>query len=193
VGKFCGAALTLVVPLIAGFVIAGTLVGVAARDASFAPFLKLSISTIAIGIIFGAIGTAVSVFARSRIHALVSVLLIWGVAVFAFDLVALGFIVSNKAPQASKEIEMICDATHINSQADIHSGFDSVAPTAAVHAPRQDSPFWIWFNPVDIFRVINLPEAVNLSVPMMSAIASAACWIALCLIAGTWRFKRIDL
>jgi Cu-processing system permease protein len=90
VGKFCGAALTLVVPLIAGFVIAGTLVGVAARDASFALFLKLSISTIAIGIIFGAIGTAVSVFARSRIHALVFILLVWGVAVFAFDLVALG-------------------------------------------------------------------------------------------------------
>lgn len=192
-GKFFGSALTVVVPLFSGFAMAGALVGVAARDASMAPFLKLSISTIAVGVVFAGIGTIVSIFARSRIQALVSALLIWGVVVFAFDLVALGIIVSNKAPQASKEIELICDATHVNGQADIHSGFDRVSADAAVHPLQKHSPFWIWFNPVDIFRLINLPPTMNLSVPMASAIASGACWIALSLIAGTWRLKRIDL
>ena len=192
-GKVFGSALTVMVPLISGAVIAGTLVGVAARDASIAPFLKLSISTITVGIIFAAIGVVISVFARSRIQALVSALLIWGVAVFAFDLVALGIIVSNKAPQASKEIELICDATHVNSEADIHSGFDTVSAGAPVHSEQEQRPFWIWFNPIDIFRIINLPPAINLSVSTASALASAACWMALTLAAATWRLNRIDL
>ncbi len=41
-GKFFGGCLTLAVPLSLGFAVAGTVIGLAARDNGFAPFLKLA-------------------------------------------------------------------------------------------------------------------------------------------------------
>ncbi len=192
-GKFIGGALTVSVPLVLGFVIAGALVGVAARDRAFTPFLKLASSGLALGIAFNGIGLLISTVSRSRVQALVCALLTWGVAVFAFDLAALGVIVSTKAVRSSHEIDLVCDATHVNSQADIHAAFDGNTPTAK-HTEANARPFvWLWLNPVDVFRVINLPSAVSLPLPWSGARLSMLAWIVLSVGAAAWRLERVDL
>jgi Cu-processing system permease protein len=194
IGKFLGGALAVAVPIILGFVIAGILIGLAARDAAFAPFLRLAISGVILGIAFSGIGLLVSSFARSRVQALVCALLAWGAAVFAFDLAALGVIVSTQATEASQEIEVLCDATHVNSQADVHAAFDGNIPTPTRHSESSAKTFfWLWLNPVDVFRVINLPAAVAIPLPIAGAIASVLAWIVLSLAAAAWRLERIDL
>jgi Cu-processing system permease protein len=192
VAKFLGGALTVSVPLVLGFAIAGTLVGVAARDRAFAPFVKLALSGLALGTAFNGIGLLISTLARSRVQALVCALLAWGVAVFAFDLAALGVIVSTKAIQASHEIDVVCDATHVNSQADIHAAFD--ANTQAKHTEMKAQRFtWLWLNPVDVFRVINLPSTLSVPLPWSGAALSVLLWIGLCLGAAALRLEQIDL
>jgi Cu-processing system permease protein len=193
IAKFIGGALTVTVPLVLGFVIAGALVGVAARDRAFAPFLKLALSGLALGIAFNGIGLLISTLARSRVQALVCALLAWGVAVFAFDLAALGVIVSTKAVQASHEIDVVCDATHVNNQADIHTAFDSNTPTTKHSEAKAQHFTWLWLNPVDVFRVINLPSALSVPLPWSAAGASVLAWIVLCLGAAAWRLERVDL
>jgi Cu-processing system permease protein len=193
-GKFLGGALTVVAPLLTGFAIAGVFIGVAARDRAFAPFLKLAVSGVALGIAFTAIGLLLSTLTRSRVQALVCALLAWGVAVFAFDLAALGVIVSSEAIEAAHEIETVCDATHVNNQADIHAAFESggASPTSATPAGAQRF-VWLWLNPVDVFRVINLPSALAVPLPLSVAFGAVLGWIALSLGAAAWRFKRSDL
>lgn len=191
--KFFGGVLTITVPLVLGFAIAGALVGIAARDRSFAPFLKLALSGLALGIAFNGIGLLISSLVRSRVQALVFVLLAWGVAVFAFDLAALGVIVSTKAVQASHEIDIVCDATHVNGQSDIHTAFDGTAPVTKKSEAHAQHVTWLWLNPVDVFRVINLPSAISVPLPWSAAALSVLAWIALCLGAAAWRLERVDL
>ena len=194
IGKFLGGALTVVVPLLTGFAVSGALIGFAARDVAFAPFLKLALSGIALGITFCGLGLLVSTFARSRIQALVCALLAWGMAVFAFDLAVLGAIVSTRSIEAAQEIEVVCDPTHVNSQADIHTAFDSGLANGEQAVKSSTSRFfWVWLNPVDVFRITNLPGAVSVPLPISGALAAACGWIALSLGAATWRLKRIDL
>ena len=114
-------------------------------------------------------------------------------AVFAFDLAALGVIVSTKAVQASREIDVICDATHVNSQADIHSAFDSDTASAK-HTETKAAHFaWLWLNPVDVFRVINLPRGLTAPLPTTGALGAAAVWIVLSLGAAARRLECVDL
>src|SRR5688572_6517506 len=150
IGKFLGGTLTVVVPLVTGFAISGVLIGFAARDVAFAPFLKLALSGIALGIAFCGLGLLVSTFARSRVQALVCALLAWGMAVFAFDLGVLGVILLTRSVDAAQEIEVVCDPTHVNSQADIHAAFDNDATNGAQAVKASASRFfWVWLNPVD--------------------------------------------
>ena len=192
-GKFLGGSLTIAVPVLIGFAVAGSLIGAATRDAAVGPFLRLAISALVLGIAFNGIGLLLSTLAGSRVQALVCALLTWGVAVFVFDLAALGAIVSTKAVQASHEIDLVCDATHVNAQADIHSTFDE-SSTAPKHGATASKTFaWLWFNPVDVFRIINLPRSLTAPVPMTAALCSVFAWIILSLGAATWRLERIDL
>jgi Cu-processing system permease protein len=48
-GKFFGGCLCLAVSVVAGFLIAGTAVGLAARDSGIAPFVRLAISGVGLG------------------------------------------------------------------------------------------------------------------------------------------------
>ena len=133
--SFIGVAcLTLALPLVLGFAIAGTVIGVAAKDDGIAPFLRLALSGLVLGILFLGIGVAISTFSRTRVQSLVAALLTWCIAVFVFDLVALGLLVSTKSPVATQEIEVLCDTTHVNAAADIHSTFDNVT---GGHAPAE--------------------------------------------------------
>jgi Cu-processing system permease protein len=192
-GKFLGGSLTIAVPVLIGFIVAGSLIGAATRDAAVDPFLRLAISALVLGIAFNGIGLLVSTLACSRVQALVCALLTWGVAVFVFDLAALGAIVSTKAVQASQEIDLVCDATHVNAQADIHSAFDQTA-AAPNHTASASSTFgWLWFNPVDVFRVINLPNGLSVPVSNSAALCSVFAWIILSLATALWRLERIDL
>jgi hypothetical protein len=52
---------------------------------------------------------------------------------------------------------------------------------------------WLFLNPVDVFRVINLPRSTQVSLPLTCALACATVWIALSLVVATMRFKRVDL
>jgi Cu-processing system permease protein len=194
-GKFVGAVLTLATPLLLGFLIAGIVIGFAAGDKSFAPFLKLAISGLGLGIVFCGIGLFVSTISRSRVQALVFALLSWGFAVFAFDLIAMGIIVSTNAVKASQEIEVICDATHVNSQADIHAAFDAPAQVSksAVQTTSSESHAWVWLNPVDAFRIVNLPQTLPIPHSLTAALVSVFTWIAATLGLATWRLNKMDL
>jgi Cu-processing system permease protein len=192
-GKFLGGVLTVIIPLITGFAIAGALIGFAARDAGFKPFLKMAVSGVILGVAFTGIGLLVSAVSRTRVQALVCALLAWGAAVFVFDLAVLGVIVSTKSVQAAHEIDLVCDATHINAQADIHAAFDAGTMDKKEIQPGVKTFFWVWFNPVDVFRIINLPSALAVSLPLTVAFGSTGGWILLSLLAATWRLNKMDL
>lgn len=194
-GKFLGGCLTIALPLVLGFVIAGTIIGFAAGDRAFGPFARLAVSGLVLGTLFCGVGLLISTFCRSRIQALVLALLAWCAAVFVFDLVALGIIVSTKSVKAAQEIEVICDATHVNNLADIHSAFDAAQggrerPTTP---QRRTALGVLWLNPVDVFRLLNLPDALGLAKPLGGAALSVVVWLAFTLGIATWRLKKLDL
>jgi Cu-processing system permease protein len=194
-GKFLGGCLTLTVPLALGFSIAGTAICLAAKDSAFGPFVKLALSGLALGVLFLAAGLLISTFSRSRVQALVLALLAWCLAVFVFDLVALGILVSTKAPAAANEIELVCDATHVNAAADLHSAYDEPAagPAATVAHGSTPSLSWLAANPVDLFRALNLPRETGIQVSLFTTLLAAALWLALPLAASAWKLKRSDL
>jgi ABC-type transport system involved in multi-copper enzyme maturation permease subunit len=85
-GKFLGACLALAFPLALGFVIAGTVIGLSAKDKAVVPFVALALSGLTLATVFLSIGLLISTCCRTRVQALVCALLTWCVAVFAFDL-----------------------------------------------------------------------------------------------------------
>jgi len=194
-GKFLGGCLTLAVPLVLGFVIAGTAIGWLARDNSFAPFLRLAASSLVLGILFVAMGLVISTFCRTRVQALVVTLLSWCLAVFVFDLVALSLLVSAKVPAAAQEIEIICDATHVNAAADIHNDFENVAGEKRVPggADRSPSLGWLAINPVDLFRAWNLSAQLELNVPIFTTILAVLLWLGGTFGLSYWKLRRTDL
>jgi Cu-processing system permease protein len=194
-GKFAGGAFTLAVPLVSGFAIAGAAIGLTTRDSSFTSLLRLATSGLVLGIVFLGIGVTISAFSRTRVQSLVLALLAWCVAVFVFDLVALGFLVSLKTPVAAHEIEVVCDATHVNAGADIHSELDSSIDkgSAVSAAPRASSLGWLALNPVDLFRAVNLATRLQLQLPLSTILLSIGLWLAATLGTSLWRLNRIDL
>lgn len=194
-GKFLGACLTLAVPLALGFAIAGTAIGLAARDNGIGPFLRLAFSGLGLGLVFVGVGLMISTLCRSRVQALVIALLAWCMAIFVFDLVALGVLISTKAPVAAQEIEVACEATHINAGADLHSAFETSAKGPDAPKPRssQASLSWLLLNPVDLFRAINLSKQTNLHVPISATAAMAAFWLAVPFGISIWKLRRLDL
>jgi Cu-processing system permease protein len=196
-GKFFGACLTLAVPLVMGFVLAGTVIGLAAKDSGIAPFARLAVSGLGLGILFLGMGLMISTWCRNRVQALVAALLTWCLFIFVFDLVALGMVVSAKAPAAAREIELVCDATHVNAAADIHSAFDSgMMPNVqqpATSAVANSSPGWLALNPVDVFRAVNLPSQLEIRVPTWLTLGCFAGWLLSTLGASVWKLRRLDL
>ena len=194
-GKFFGGSLTLAVPLVLGFVIAGTVVGLTAKDSGIAPFIKLALSGLVLGIIFLGIGLTISTFCRTRVQSLVAALLVWCLAVFVFDLVALGLLVSMKSPAAAQEIEVLCDTTHVNAAADIHSTFDNVSDGKARAAAmsRPASMGWLAVNPVDLFRAVNLSKQMDVCVPTSTTLIAVSAWLSLAMGASLWKLRRTDL
>jgi Cu-processing system permease protein len=195
IGKLLGGCLTLAVPLLLGFIIAGTVIGIAAKDARIAPFLRLAASGLILGMIFLGMGLTISVLCRTRVQSLVVALLTWCFAVFVFDLIALGCFVSTKAPAAAQEIEFVCDATHVNAAGDIHSEFDNVAegPTRATATSRAASLGWLAINPIDLFRAVNLSDRMEFQVPVSTTLLAVTLWFAGTLGLSSWRMRRTDL
>ena len=194
-GKYAGALRTMCVPLVLGVTLAGAGIGLGAKDAAVVPFVRLAFTSLILGAIFVGIGLALSSLSRTRVQALVFTLLAWGLAVFVFDLVALGFIVSSKAPAASKEIDIICEATHVNTAVDLHSSFDNVtreAPRTATHA-ASDSFAWLALNPVDLFRAANLSAQLEMRTPSFLTVLSTTLWIAGALGLSLWKLRQTDL
>lgn len=192
-GKFLGGCLTLAVPLILGFAIAGTAIGLAAKDRAIQSFLTLAISGLVLGLIFLAVGLLISTISRTRVQSLVIALLMWCVAVFVFDLVALGIVISAKSAATAHEIDVICDTTHINANTDIHAAFDAPENTKVETVSKKSSLGWLALNPVDLFRAVNLEKQTNTNVSAVVLISSVAGWLAICLGASLWKFRRIDL
>jgi hypothetical protein len=111
--------------------------------------------------------------------------------------VALGWLVSSKAPVAAQEIDLICDTTHINSAAaaDIHSAFDENRPASS---PSMKSSFaspvrWLAANPVDLFRAINLSQQTGYSVSCPVVLLISTLWLGCSLAAAYWQLRRADL
>jgi Cu-processing system permease protein len=194
-GKFVGGSFSLGMPLLLGFIIAGAAIGLTTRDNSVASFLRLASSGLALGVVFLAIGLTISAFSRTRMQSLVLALLTWCLAVFVFDLVALGCVVSTRAPAAAQEIELLCDATHLNAAADIHTEFEAVSDRnpAPVDAPLGSSLGWLALNPVDLFRAANLEQQLKLRVPPLTLLPPIICWLAATLGASFWKLRRTDL
>jgi ABC-type transport system involved in multi-copper enzyme maturation permease subunit len=148
-----------------------------------------------LGLLFLGIGLAISAFSRTRVQALVTSLLIWCLAVFVFDLVALSLLVSSTSPGAAQEIELICEATHVNTTADLHSAFDNVSEGQAKKAEAGGtvSLHWLAINPVDLFRAVNLSSQLEMRVPALAAVLCVAFWLTLTLGASSWKLRRTDL
>ena len=195
-GKFLGGCATLAVPLILGFAIAGTVIGISAQDSAVSPFLRLAVSGLVLGILFLGLGLAVSTFCRTRVQSLVLALLLWCVAVFVFDLVALGVVVSTRSLAAAQEIEIMCDTTHVNAAAvDIHSDFDSIpdARTRAVPANHTPTLGWLAINPVNLFRAVNLSRQLELHVPPFTLLLTITFWLGGTLGFSHWKLRRTDV
>lgn len=191
-GKFLGGALVTALPLAIGFVLAGVLIGWRANDHDLAPYLRLAGSGVILGLVFSGFGLLISTLCRNRLQALVVALLTWCATVFAFDLVAMGAIVSGRAVQAAEEIELICDATHVNNQADIHSAFDSVKTASPKPAASVTHIFWVYFNPIDTFRILNMP-ALRSNSSNLAAVFAWLAWLVLPAGAAVIRFRKADL
>jgi Cu-processing system permease protein len=195
-GKFVGGCLAMCVPLVLGFTLAGIGIAFAARDAGIAPFVRLTVSSLILGIIFLAIGLAISSLSRTRVQSLVFSLLMWGAVVFVFDLVALGILVSTHAAGASKEIDVVCDATHLNTAVDLHSGFDNVAQDKSRAEEPQRSIAglgWLALNPIDLFRAVNLGPQLDVRASAATIAFSTALWLAGALGLSLWKVTRVDL
>jgi Cu-processing system permease protein len=196
-GKFLGGCVCLGAPLLGGFLVAGAAVGFAAKDNAVGPFVTLAFSGLGLGIVFVALGLTISVWSRSRVQALVISLLAWCFFVFVFDLIAMGVIVSSRAPAAAREIEVVCDATHVNSAADIHSAPDAASEPAAVPSPTKSpssaSMMWLALNPVDVFRAVNLGSQTGFPFPGAVALGSVVLWLGCAATVSSRRFLKIDL
>lgn len=196
-GKFWGGVLTLAFPLTLGFAIAGTAIGLAAKDRAVGSFLTLALSGLMLGVVFLAIGLLISTCCRTRVQALVVALLAWCAAVFVFDLVALGVTITTHSTQAAQEIETATDNMHVNSVADLHKAFAGEAEPRPAHTalvsrtPTLAS--WLLLNPVDVFRAVNLPQPAAVTVPLPLVAASVLLWLGLALGGGLWKLQRIDL
>lgn len=194
-GKCLGGALTLAFPLILGFLTAGTVIALTAKDRNVLPFCSLAISGLGLGLVFLAIGLAISALCRTRVQALVCALLTWCVAVFAFDLIAMGLVVTLNSTQAAHEIEQATDATHVTSVEDMHKAFEGADNTAEhlITKRTQNVAVWLALNPVDVFRALNLPKSAGVVVPGWLAGLSSFSWLAGSLGFAVRRFRRIDL
>jgi Cu-processing system permease protein len=194
-GKFLGGCLALGFPLALGFAIAGTVIGLSAKDRAFGPFLLLGSSGLTLGVIFVAVGTLISAVARTRVQALVFALLVWCAAVFAFDLIALGLVVTSHSTQAARQIEQATDATRVTSIARMHADFARANDSSSrILAQRtQKLTTWLALNPVDLFRALNLPKALNVTVRPWVLALSVFGWIAGALGCAQWKFNRTDL
>lgn len=194
-GKFLGGALALAFPLVLGFLTAGTAIALSARDHHVFPFCMLALSGLGLGLVFLAVGLAISSLSRTRVQALVCALLTWCIAVFAFDLLAMGLVVTLNSTQAAREIEQATDATHITSVADLHKAYEGVDnPAEHLIATRtQRVAFWLALNPVDLFRALNMPKSAGVSVPGWLAGLSGLSWLAGSLGLAARKFHRIDL
>lgn len=194
-GKFLGGCFTLALPLALGFVISGTAIGLSAKDQAIGSFLTLAISGLLLGVIFLGLGLLISTLCRNRVQALVCALLTWCVAVFAFDLVAMGVVVTANSTQAARQIEESTDATHVTSVADMHKAFESGDEAAArVIADRsQKVATWLALNPVDLFRAVNLPKGANVAVPFPLGVFSIIAWLLIAVGCASWKLHRIDL
>ena len=159
------------------------------------PFLTLAFSGLALGIVFLGVGLAVSTFCRTRVQALVLALLAWCGAVFVFDLVALGVLLSTRAPVATQEIEALCDTTHVNAAADIHSAYvgASASGTARLDDATGSSFSWVLVNPVDLFRAVNLADQMNLNLSPVAVALAVILWLGASVGLSFWRFRRLDL
>ncbi len=195
-GKLVGGCATLAVPLILGFAIAGTVIGISAKDSAVSPFLRLAVSGLVLGILFLGLGLAVSTFCRTRVQSPVAALLLWCVAVFVFDLVALGVVVSTRSLAAAQEIEIMCDTTHVNAAAvDIHSAFDNVTDSQTSVPPTNHAPTlgWLAINPVNLFRAVNLSRQLELHVPAFTMFLTMTFWLVSTLGLSLWKLRRTDL
>lgn len=195
-GKFFGAASALAFSLFLGFGVAGVAIGYQARDQNYASFVTLAVSTTLLGIVFLAAGLAISAYSRTRVQALVISLLTWGTAVFVFDLAALGILVKFASPAAQAEIEIACDPSHVNAEAmDIHAAFDvqSDAQEQAVRHPPSIKISWLWVNPVDLFRAVNLERQLKIPVSPLIVVVCVGGWMAVLIFASNRKFRSMDL
>lgn len=194
-GKFIGGCLALAFPLALGFVIAGTAIGLSAKDKAIGSFFTLAISGLVLGVIFLGVGLLISTLCRTRVQALVFALLTWCIAVFAFDLIAMGVVVTTHSTRAAQEIEEATDATHVTSIADMHKAFENgdEGATRVIADRSQKVAAWLVLNPVDLFRTVNLPKSANVAVPAWLETFSIAVWLLGTLQLASWKLYRIDL
>ncbi len=194
-GKYVGAVVTLGFPLVLGFVIAGAAIGGASSAAGSAVFVRLGISAVLLGGVFVAIGLWISTVCATRVRALVVALLTWCAAVFVFDLVAMGILLSSRATSAATEIEAVCEVTGQHPIEDIHSAYNTpeVPPKAGSMASPRDGLGWVLLNPIDLFRAVNLPELAGRTPSAALALGVFGAWIAASLGVSIRSFQRCDL
>jgi len=191
-GKFLGGWATLALPLVLGFAMAGGAIATSNHSAGLNSFVVLAASGLALGTVFIAVGLLISVSCRTRVKALVFGLLVWGMAVFAYDLVAMGVLISTRAPAAAHEIEVLCDTTHLNNAEDLHNAFDAAGPVAKSSATQKNRlGAWLVLNPIDGFRMINLSAQFKFPGSLIGGVFLF--WTTFALIGSFCRLRRMDV
>ena len=193
--KFAGGVLALAFPLLLGFITAGTAIALATRDRRIDAFLLLAGSGLVLGVVFLGLGLAISVLCRTRVQSLVAALLAWCFAVFAFDLIALGLLVSVRTSGSGARDRYTLRPDARESIADLHAAYEAPVgeQAGATVASRAAALSWILANPIDLFRAVNLAKQMPRRIPPWVIAGTVAAWLASALGVSWWRFRRVDL
>jgi Cu-processing system permease protein len=89
-GKFGGLAAALAAALLAGFGVAGVVIGIAGADTDAGGYLLLLFRAIGLGLAFLSMGLWIATRAATRLRALTWGLLLWFAAVLLYDLLVVG-------------------------------------------------------------------------------------------------------
>jgi Cu-processing system permease protein len=89
-GRFLGAVAAIGLATLLGFGLAGVLIGLATGAGGGLQYLAFLGIAVALAAVYVAVGTAVAVVARSRMHGVAAALAIWFGSVVVFDLVLIG-------------------------------------------------------------------------------------------------------
>lgn len=173
-GKFLGLALTLVTSTLAGFGLAGVVIGLRTGGADVGRYLALTALACGLGVCFLAISVMIAIAARSRAKALGLAVAVWFGAVILYDLVVVGAAVAIGAKQLSTTLVLLLFLNPVD-----------LARVLGILS--LDSAMAFGATGASLMRLMGEQAAS----PAMAA--GLVAWTVLPLLLALWGFRRADL